>query len=446
MKREQDWYEHISRSSRRASWIGALLLVTFLAGFGTWAGVALIAGAVVTAGSFTASGENKVVQHPDGGVIKEILVKEGDVVDRGQVLVLLDDTVPKAELRRLILREARFEAMRVRLQAEAERKSSFDWPESLASQAGDPQIAALLEAQMSTFIARRRNIDSEVASIEESVNALNERIRAGKIQILNVERQASLFDEEIATKTQLVSSGLIRRSELLTLQRGHAASTGEIGRLLGEVGDARDRIARAREQINGVYIAAAKTAVEELHQTLGELQDVRERIRSARSVLDRIQIVAPERGTVIKMRYHTAGGVVEPGRSIMDILPTEADLLIEVRVRPQDIDHVRVGQEATIRMNFMNARSTPMLNGRVVYLSADAVPERGGVNASLDGASRDVYMARVQVGPGELDRVPGLRPMAGMPAEVFITTGDRTFFEYLTKPIKDSFARAFREF
>ena len=399
----------------------------------------------MAAGHFVATGENKIVQHPDGGVIREIKVREGDKVEAGQVLMVLEETTPKAELRRLHLREARFEAMRVRLQAEAERKTELVWPATLQKHLDDPELRSMLEAQMSTFRARQNNIQNEVASQQESINALMQRIEAGKIQIANVERQAALFSEEIDTKTQLVNSGLSRRSELLTLQRAHAGSTGEIGRLLGEVGDARDRIARSREQINGVYSAAVKTAMEQLHETLGELQDVRERIRSAHAVLERIQIVAPVNGVVVKMRYHTPGGVVEPGRSILDLLPVDENLLIEVKVRPQDIDHVQLDQAAMVRFNFMNARSTPMANGTVIYISADAVPDKAGFNASLDGTNKDVYLARVRIDQGETTKIPGFRAIAGMPVEVFIRTGDRTFFEYLTKPITDSFARAFRE-
>ncbi|GEP54693.1 HlyD family type I secretion periplasmic adaptor subunit [Reyranella soli] len=442
---DADFYEAISRSSRRTAKLGAIVLIIFLVAFGAWAGTALLSGAIVAGGYFVATGENKIVQHPDGGVIREIKVREGDKVEAGQVLMVLEETAPKAELRRLILREARLEAMRVRLQAEAERKTELVWPETFQKYIADPELGPMLEAQMSTFRARLNNIQSDVASQQESINALMQRVEAGKIQIANTERQAALFTEEIDSKSQLVNSGLIRRSELLTLQRAHAGSSGEIGRLLGEVGDARDRIARAREQINGVYSAAVKTAMEQLHETLGDLQDVRERIRSAKAVLERIQIVAPVNGVVVKMRYHTPGGVVEPGRSILDLLPVDENLLIEVKVRPQDIDHVQLEQPANIRFNFMNARSTPMVTGTVVYISADAVPERAGFNASLDGTAKEVYLARVRIDHGETAKIPGFRAIAGMPVEVFIRTGDRTFFEYLTKPIKDSFARAFRE-
>jgi HlyD family secretion protein len=157
MNAEQDWYDGISRSSRRTARIGALLLVVFLVGFGSWAGLALISGAIVTTGSFVATGENKIIQHPDGGVIKEIRVREGDRVEAGQVLIVLDETAPKAELRRLVLREVRLEAMRVRLQAEAERKPELVWPASFAKYAEDPEVASMLEAQMSTIRARQKN-------------------------------------------------------------------------------------------------------------------------------------------------------------------------------------------------------------------------------------------------------------------------------------------------
>jgi membrane fusion protein, type I secretion system len=442
---EQDWYDAVARSSRRAAWLGVVLLVIFVLGFGYWAGSALIAGAIVTTGSFVVTGENKIVQHPDGGVIKEIRVREGDRVEAGQVLIVLDDTTPRAELRRFVLREARLEAMRYRLQAEAERKTVLVWPPAFAAYADDPEAKAMLEAQYSTFEARRKNVESDVAALQESIGALIERIDAGKIQLRNTERQLALYSEEIDSKAQLASSGLIRKSELLTLQRGHAAQSGEIGRLMGEVGDARERIARTKEQINGVHHMAVKTAMEQLHETLGELQDVRERIRSQRAIVDRVQIVAPVNGVIVKMRYHTPGGVIEPGRSIMDLLPVDENLVIEARVRPQDIDHVKVGQEATIRLNFMNARSTPMLSGTVIYISADAVPDKAGFNASLDGNSRDIYLARVRMEPEELDKLPSFRAMAGMPVEVYIRTGDRTFFEYITRPVVNSFSRAFRE-
>ncbi|MBV8406074.1 MAG: HlyD family type I secretion periplasmic adaptor subunit [Alphaproteobacteria bacterium] len=442
---EEEWYDRISRSGRRAAFLGYALIGSFLLGFGSWAGMALIAGAIVTPGLFVATGENKIVQHLDGGVIKDIRVREGDSVEAGQVLIVLDDTQAKAELRRLYLREARGEAMRIRLLAEADLTTMLAWPPEFAKYEGDPEVRAILDAQMSTFTARRRNMETDVATLQESINALVERIEANKIQIAHTQKQAALYEEEIGAKAQLATSGLVRKSEVLQLQRGQAASSGEIGRLLGEMGDARERISRAKEQINGVYHQAVKTAMEQLQEALADLQDVRERMRTANATLGRIQITAPVRGVVVKMRYHTPGGVIEPGRSIMEILPVDDTLLIEARVRPQDIDHVKIGQDANIRIVGMNARSTPSITGSVIYVSADAVPDRAGFNASLDGNSRDVFIARIKVEQGEMSRIPGFHPIAGMPVEVFIRTGDRTFFEYLTKPVMDSFSRAFRE-
>jgi HlyD family secretion protein len=201
-------------------------------------------------------------------------------------------------------------------------------------------------------------------------------------------------------------------------------------------------MARGREQIAAARKAAIKTAVEQLHDVRAELGDVRERIRTARGVLDRIQIVAPVRGVVVKLRYHTPGGVIEAGKNIMEILPLQTEVIIEARIRPQDIDHVKRGQHAMVRLTALNQRLTPIIAGQVVYVSADAVPdEKKGVQQ----APSDIYLARIALDPKEATSIPAFTPTPGMPAEVYITTSERTFFEYLTRPIRDSMARAFRE-
>src|SRR5262249_17433225 len=163
----------------------------------------------------------------------------------------------------------------------AELKPQLAWPAEFTKFDDDPEIRAILDAQMSTFVARRRNLETDVATLKESINALNERIEASKVQIANTEKQAALYGEEIGSKVQLAFNGLIRKAEVLALQRGQAASSGEVARLLGEMGDARERISRTKEQINGAYHQAVKTAMEQLQETLADLQDTRERIRTA---------------------------------------------------------------------------------------------------------------------------------------------------------------------
>lgn len=435
------WYADVPRATRRFTLAGFIIMVASFFGFGLWAGTAPIAGAIVTSGVFVATGENKIVQHLEGGVIRRILVREGDVVEPGQPLLELDETAPKAELRRLHLRQMRLMAIEARLKAEIEELPDVVFPEMLTSQASDPDIESIMSSQRLTFTARRDNFRSEIATLREGINALEQRMEGGNTQLSYVHKQLEFYEEELEGKAHLLRGGLIRKPEVLALQRSRANMQGEIGRLTGEIGDVRERIARTREQIATARSALIKASVEQLHEVAGELNDVRERIRAARNILDRILITAPVRGAVVKMKYHTAGGVIEAGKNILEILPLQEELIIEGRVRPQDIDGVKRGQSAMIRLVALNRRITPMIGGHVVYVSADSLAD------DQKGARgpNDIYIARVKLDPAEAARIEGFKPTPGMPAEVYITTSERTFFEYLLKPVKDSMARAFRE-
>lgn len=438
---DQPWHATLPRSTRVPTFAGVVIMAVSVMGFGVWGNTAPIAGAVVASGVFVATGQNKLIQHLEGGVIKDILVREGDVVEPGQTLVELDQTVPRAELRRLQLRGARLTAMDARLQTEMREEDEIKFPAALLAQADDPEIREMIKTQTLTFAARRNNIKSDIASIEDSIEALKERIEGSNIQLEAVRKQLRLVEEEIGEKEYLLKGGLVRKPEVLLLKRTQANLEGEVGRIMGDIGDAKDRIARSVEQINGVRKTAIKTAVEQLHEARGELVDVRERMLSAKGVLDRTTIVAPVQGVVVKLRYHTNGGVVEPGKPIMELLPVQDELVIEARVRPQDIDSVKHSQDAMVRLTALNQRVTPMLTGKVVYLSADTLPDE---RKSMQVGPTDIYLVRVKLDK-DANLMPGFKPSPGMPAEVFIRTTDRTFFQYVARPIHDSISRAFRE-
>jgi HlyD family secretion protein len=438
----RDWYADVPRSTRLPTLLGIGILSFTLMGFGYWGGVAPIAGAIVTSGAFVATGQNKLIQHLEGGVIQEILVREGDVVEPGQALVELDETGPRAELRRLELRQARLSAIETRLRAEMSESADLGFAEPLLKQAEkDPEIAGILKAQRATLDAHRKSLQSEISTIKAGIEALHEHINGSQTQLASVRQQIGFFDEELVVKEQLLKSGLIRKSEVLALQRAKANLQGEAGRLLGEIGDSKERVARSEEQIVGARNSSVKASVEQLHETMGELSDVRERILSASRILERVRIVSPVKGVVVKLRYHTPGGVVEPGKTVMEVVPLQENLLIEVKVRPQDIEHVKLGQKAIVRLTAFKQRVTPMIAAEVMYVSADALPDDR--NQAARGG--DAYVARVALDPQEIAMVPGFAPTPGMPAEVYIKTTDRTFLEYLLQPIKDSMTRAFRE-
>ncbi|HET9716532.1 MAG TPA: HlyD family type I secretion periplasmic adaptor subunit [Pseudolabrys sp.] len=438
------WYDDIPRSTAFHKLGGWATIAGAVLGFGIWANTALITGAVVATGIFVTTGQNKIVQHLEGGVIKEILVREGDIVEPGQTLVVLDDTTPRAELRRLALRNALDTAKIARYTAEIQGDREVDFPTDLAPKAARLDIRdidEIIETQKLAFEARRKNLDTQIAALTDSINALQKRIDAGGLQENAVRQQVHLIREELASKSTLLPGGLIKKSELLALQRTEAGLMGEIGRLGGDMGDAKARIARTREEIAGVRAAAIKDAVEQLHQVGAELADVRERMRAAEGVLSRIEIKAPVRGTVVKLRYHTRGGVIEPGKPVLEIVPTPDDLVVEARVRSRDIDHVEIGQTAAIRLTALDQRVTPIAHGHVVYVSADAVPDD-----AKPGQTPDTYVTRVRLDHRALaPEDPNFKPKPGMPAEVYIQTGSRTFFEYLIKPVTDSMQRAFRE-
>jgi HlyD family type I secretion membrane fusion protein len=440
----RSWFDDIPRTTKGHKLLGYTIVAITVLGFGLWANTALISGAIVATGLFVTTGQNKVVQHLEGGVIKDILVREGDIVEPGEVLVRLDDTSPRAELRRLALRNVLNTAKVARYTAEIQGDRQVDFPTDLAPKSARLDIRdvdEIIETQKLAFDARRKNIDTQIAALSDSINALQQRIDAGGLQEQSVKQQVALIREELESKSTLLPGGLIKKSELLALQRSEANLIGEIGRLGGDVGDAKARIARTKEEIAGVRATAIKDAVEQLHQVGADLADVRERMRAAEGVLSRIDIKAPVRGTVVKLRYHTAGGVIEPGKPVLEVVPLRDDLVVEARVRSRDIDHVELGQKAEVRLTALDQRTTPMAHGHVVYVSADAVPDD-----AKPGQAPDSYITRVridQVGTGSGDEK--FKPKPGMPAEVYIQTGSRTFFEYLMKPVTDSMNRAFRE-
>jgi HlyD family secretion protein len=301
--------------------------------------------------------------------------------------------------------------MEARLVAEIRNEPQVTFPSDLLARQNDPDIKSIVGAQQLTFDAWRRNLEADIAALQDSISAIKERISASQTQKKAVEHQLELIGEELTNKTALLPAGLVRKPEILALQRAQAALHGEIGKLQGEMGEAKEQIAKTEQQIVGMRTAAIKDAVEQLHQTRAEMADFRERIRSQQGVLDRVNITAPVRGIVVKLRYHTTGGVIEPGKNIMEILPLRDNLVIEVCVRPQDIDHVKIGQEASVRLTALNRRTTPTLTGKVLYVSADALPDDLQTVAGREG-----YVVRIQLDEEQPPPMQNFKPKPGMPA------------------------------
>jgi HlyD family secretion protein len=435
-----EWYSEVPRSIRAQTVGGLALMFVVCGGFGAWAGFAPLASAIIAPGSFVTTGKNKIVQHLEGGLIREILVTEGDHVKHGQDLILLDETAALATTRQLELRTLRLEAMVARLQAQSRGAESVVAPQTIADRIDDPEIASIMDSQLDNFRSTRMKIDNQLGLLRENVTALNHQRKGIEGQISSMQRQRAILNSELATKQSLLNKGIVTRSSVAMLERAVADADGDIARLDAEARMADTQISKYKMEMMQVADTVQKAAFDELQTIEVELDAAREQSRNARSVLGRTAIQSPATGIVVRSYYHSAGGVIESGKAIMEILPSDEALIIEAQVPRMQIDEVRVGQDALIRLSALNQRTTPILDGKVIYVSADAV------TASAASPAKDIYVARVEIPIDQLHRVKGFNPTPGMPAEILIQTHERTFFEYLAKPITDSMARAFREY
>ena len=443
------WHRDVQHSARGPIAIGALILLIWALGFGVWAATAPLASAVVASGSFVATGQNKQVQHLEGGIIRELLVKEGDTVEANQPLVRLDDTVAQSKLRRLVTRRSRLSAAAARLHAEISSSEQIQLLQAQADEVTtDPEVRSIVQAQQDELTARRRSLGNQEEVLRKEIAGLKESIRGYETQIRANRDRLALFTEELQDKSPLIDLQLIKKSEILALQRSEMGLAGELGDLLGRSGDATERIARAEQQIAQLRLAAVEKASEDLRGTEAELDDLREQILAARDVVRRTDVRAPVRGIVVKLNQYTTGGVVAPGGVILELLPINDELVIEARIDPNEITHVKEEQKALVRLTALNQRLTPMNEGKVVYISADTVSDQGMRRTGEQDSAvrRDSFVVRVRLNERDArDKVENFRPTPGMPAEVFIETGQRTFFTYLMRPVIDSFSRAFRE-
>jgi HlyD family secretion protein len=433
------WYDDVPRSIRGHVIFGTFLIISAFGGFGYWATQAPLAAAVVSQGSFIATGRNKIVQHLEGGIIEQIYVAEGDMVEAGQVLVRLDETSALGKERELFLRQVRLEVAQARFNSEYKQENTLRFPPHLEKLRADLEVATMMENQSLGFTVSMQGLKNDIGLLERSIEALGIRSSGYQSQLEATQIQVAILAEELADKQTLLDRGLVRRTDVNTVRRAIAEAEGQVGRLtaeINEISEVRDRYTAQIEQTLGEH---RDEALDELQVVEAELDGIREQVRTAQEVLNRVDIKAPVSGTIVRLYYHTAGGVVESGKAIVEILPSAEPLIIEAQVPRTNIDSVKIGLHATIRLSALNQRTTPVLEGKVFYVSADTITDQNST------AQQEVYLTRISIEPEELLRVPGFSPTPGMPAEIMIQTDERTFVQYLMKPILDSMSRAFRE-
>ncbi|MHA6692466.1 HlyD family type I secretion periplasmic adaptor subunit [Devosia sp. A449] len=433
-----EWYSGVPRSIRKQTLFGFVLVTAAFGGFGAWAALAPLSAAVIAPGSFVATGENKIVQHFEGGIIKDLMVREGDQVAAGQSMLLLDETAAHANAQQLQLRLVRLETIWARLSAEANGLEEYQPPPSVLTRLDNAEVASINESQRTNFNAARDKLVNETALMQQNVAALDFRIEGRQAQIEAMNRQLALLREDYRVMVELQTKGVAPQSSVRTIERSIADAEGDVERLESEVREAEAQIEKYRREIIQATDAVQQAALDEMQSVEAELDALREQSQQANNVLARTTIAAPVAGTIVRMYYHTTGGVIESGKPIFEILPANVPLIVEVKIPRMQIDEVSQGQPATVRLTALNQRTTPILDGEVIYVSADTIVDAADMN-------QEVYVARVSIAPDQLARVDGFTPTPGMPAEVFVQTRERTFFEYLIKPVTDSMSRAFHE-
>ena len=413
-----------------------VLLAAVLLG-GGWLAFVPLAGAVVVPGNLVVQTNVKTIQHPTGGVVAEIKVANGARVAANDLLVRLDATQAQASLQTVSKQLDESRARIARLTAERDGLSQPEFPIALMARSREDNVRGVVASEISLFRARSDGRKSQKELLQSKIAQLSQETSGLEAQVDSKAKQLELIAGELVGVKDLYDKRLVPLTRLTTLQRETARIEGERGQLISSIAETKSKVGEAQLQIARLDQDFRTDVVKELGETQGKESELVERGVAARDVLDRIEIRAPTSGVIHQLSAHTIGGVIRPGDSIMEIVPDTDDLLVEARLQPQDIDHVRPGQKAFVRFSAFNQRVTPQLTGTVSLVSADT---------SRDQQTNTHYFTvRIVLPDDERRRLGGLQLVPGMPAEVFMQTGSRTMMSYLLKPITEQMNRAFVE-
>ncbi|MDT0684401.1 HlyD family type I secretion periplasmic adaptor subunit [Roseicyclus sp. F158] len=424
-------------SARGPMLAGLVAVLLLLAGGGAWGLTARIAGAVIAAGRLEVKQARQVVQHPDGGVVDRILVEEGDRVAAGDLLIRLDADAIRSELS---VTEARFYeglARRSRLAAERDGAARIEFDPQLRAEPAY-RVRELMEGEDWLFGARRDSLLSEIEQLSKQREQIADQIIGIEAQRRAVRRQIELLSAELANNRSLLGKGLVRASHVSAQERELAVLTGRAGELTAGIAGARGRITETELRLIAIRRKRREEAIAELRDLQYDMTELSEARRVLRRQLDRLEIRAPTSGIVHDMQVFARRAVIRAAEPVLHIVPQDRPLVIAARVEPFHVDDVHVGQEVSLRFSALDQRTTPELYGQVAKLSADSLEDK------TTGAH--YYRAEIVLLGGEVGRLPeGVAMLPGMPVETFIRTADRTPIAFLTKPLADYFAKAFRE-
>lgn len=427
---------------RRLNLIGLAVIVLLVGGIGGWASTMQLAGAVIASGSIVVESNIKKVQHPTGGVVGEILVKEGSPVEEGQVVMRLDDTMTRSTLGVVRSQLDEFTAREARLLAEREGADAIDFPDTLTVRKGEKAVATAITGEEKLFEARNKARAGQRSQLRERIAQSNDEIRGLSAQQDAKEREVKFITEELVGVTGLWEKNLVSISRIMILQRDKARLEGERGQHIAEIARARGKISETELQILQLDQDFRTEVLKDLRETQGKISEYKERVTAAEDQLRRVDIRAPQSGIVLQLAVHTVGGVIGNGETIMQIVPRADVLVVEAKVAPQDIDQISVGAITIVRIMAGDQRTMPDVSGVLTRVSADLTRDQPQAGQQ---AGQAYYLVRVSLPEEEVRRLKDLRLVPGMPAEAFIQTYARTPMQYLLKPLHDQIARTFRE-
>jgi HlyD family type I secretion membrane fusion protein len=416
---------------------GLAIFALAVGGFGSWAALAPLSSASIAPGIVVVEGSRKTVQHLEGGIVKEILVAEGSTVEAGQVLVRMDGTRPRALYDLLRSEYSAALAIEGRLLAERDDSDNITFSSEVLALTVDPEVMALIVGERRLFETRRARLNGQTDILRQRIVQFEEEIKGLEAQRISKTRQKALIEEELEAVQRLYEQGYEKKPRVLALRRAHARLHGERGEHIADISRVKQGIGEAELRIIDLQNGLQREVATELQDVRTRIAELKDRIRAQEDVLRRLDVRAPQAGVVMGLKVHTTDGVIMPGMPILDIVPSKEHLIIDAHVNPEDIDVVRAGLTAQVRLTAYKRRSTPTVDGRVTQVSADRFVDTNSGSA--------YYLARIELDPLSLAALDDVRLYPGMPAEVMIETGKRTALDYIISPIANGIQRAFRE-
>ena len=424
-------------SARGPMIVGAAIMAAFFVGLGGWAAFAPLNSAAVAPAVVKVEGNRKSVQHLEGGIVKELRVREGDKVASDQTLILLDDTQARAAVDVYSKQYDELTAQEARLIAERDGAAAVQFPQALIARRAEPDVAAIIAGQTNLFKSRRTTLTGTVDVLRKKISQTQEQIVGLEGQAAAYKRQLQSTHNENNGLRDLFKKGYVPRQRMLELERSEAA-------LEGQIAEVSANILRARQSIEEVNVQIVQAQSDRLAQVANDLRDVQvklleigPKVSSAKETLRRTEIRSPYAGVVVGLTAFSVGGVISPGEKIMDVVPEKGGLIVEATVAPEDVKDLHVGMRAEVHLTAYKQRTVPIIHGKVLQVSADRLTDTK--------TGTGYYLAQVKVDEQELAELKDVRLAPGMPALVMIPTGERSALDYLLRPLTDSLRKSFRE-